>query len=294
MISGGIKGNVDGQARDKVINQGKLMTLDFARIEYLLNPQEFENVRVTVVGLGSGGAPVCDHLAMNGVRLWHLYDPDTLDAINLVKHPRMRRDLGRPKVEIQRDWIMDRNPDSSVEVFVEDIMTSSNFLESVRSSDIVLSCPDKKSVREFISDQCVTSQIPFVTASVFRTGIGGEVYGYIPKQTGCYRCLQLYSLVNDINLSDDALGLTDDEQARIYGLDDRDFHASGLSVDIQMISLIQVRMALSIMLRDSRNTMPRLRSNWIVFGNRPAKGIFNYHFEAKQFLLKPQKLCNCS
>ncbi len=173
MIFGRIGGNIDGQARDKAINQGGSMTLDFTRIEYLLNPKEFENVRITVVGLGSGGAPLCDHLTMNGIRHWDLYDPDILDAVNLVKHPRMRRDLGRPKVEIQKDWIMDRNPDSKVRTFVEDIMTSSNFSESVRSSDIVISCPDKKSVREFISDQCVTAQIPFVP-SIFYLLLSGD------------------------------------------------------------------------------------------------------------------------
>jgi len=270
------------------------MTLDFTRIQYLLNPCELENVLITVVGLGSGGAPVCDHLAMNGVRNWHLYDPDVLEDVNLVKHPRMRSDLGRPKVEVQRDWIMDRNPASNIQIFQEDVMTSSNFTESVASSDIVISCPDKKSVREFISDQCVTSKVPFVTALVFRTGIGGEVYGYIPELTGCYRCLQLYALTNEINLSDDMLGLTEEEQENIYGLNDRDFQASGLSIDIQMIALIQARMALSFLLRNSKHAIPQMKSNWIIFGNRPAKGIFNKHFEVNQFLLKPQNICNCN
>ena len=77
--------------------------LDFERTKYLLNPDEFAKTRITVVGLGSGGAPVCDHLTMSGIHNWDLYDPDVLEAVNLVKHPRMRRDLGRPKVEVQRD-----------------------------------------------------------------------------------------------------------------------------------------------------------------------------------------------
>ena len=268
--------------------------LDFDRITYLLNPEQFADKRITIVGLGSGGTPVCDHLVMNGIRIWELYDPDSLETENLVKHPRMRKDLGKLKVDIQKEWIEDRNPNAEVEAFAEDVMKSTNFIESVRRSDIVLSCSDKKSVREFVSDQCVIARIPFVTASVFRTGIGGEIFGYIPGQTGCYRCLQLYSELNEINLSDDALGLTGEEQHRIYGLEEREFRASGLSIDIQMIALIQVRMALSILLRESSVLMPRLKSNWIVYANRPAKGIFRSHFEAKQMLLKPQKVCNCT
>ena len=76
------------------------------------------------IGLGSGGTPVCDHLTMNGVRNWILYDPDTLQDVNLVKHPRGRRDLGRLKVEIQREWILDRNPDAAVSVRAEDVFAA--------------------------------------------------------------------------------------------------------------------------------------------------------------------------
>ena len=108
--------------------------LDFDRITYLLNPEQFADKRITIVGLGSGGTPVCDHLVMNGIRIWELYDPDSLETENLVKHPRMRKDLGRLKVDIQNEWIEDRNPNAEVEAFAEDVMKSTNFIESVRRS----------------------------------------------------------------------------------------------------------------------------------------------------------------
>lgn len=270
-------------------------SLDFDRIEYLLNPEKLQNKRITVVGLGSGGAPVCDHLTMSGIRLWDLYDPDILEPVNLVKHPRLRKELGKPKVEIQKDWILDRNPTAEVETFVEDVMDSENFTGSLRQSDLVLSCPDKRSVREYINDKCIEYQVPFVTASVFRTGIGGEIFAYIPKKTGCYRCLQYFSMSNDLNLTDGDLGLTDEEKRRIYGLGERHFAASGLSIDIQMIALIQARMTLSVLLRNEPDSIvSRLKSNWIIFGNRPAKGIFQKHFEVKQMYLHPQTVCNCT
>ena len=268
--------------------------LRFDRIAYLLSPEQLAEKRVTVVGLGSGGAPVCDHLAMNGVRRWRLYDPDRLDAVNLVKHPRMRRDVGRTKVEVQREWLEDRNPASVVEAFAEDVFTSPTFDESVRQADLVLLCPDKKSVREFVSDCCVCHGVPFVTASVFRTGIGGEVFAYIPGETGCYQCLQLYSLLHGANLSEADLGLTEDEAERIYGLGEKEFRASGLSIDIQMIALIQARMALSLLLRGAPSRLPPLKANWIIFGNRPAAEIFRSHFEVRQMRLRPQHGCSCN
>ena len=268
--------------------------LDFDRINHLLNPDFLADKRVTVVGLGSGGAPVCDHLAMNGVRQWSLFDPDVLEPVNLVKHPRQRQDLGRPKVDVQADWLLDRNPESAVDTYQEDVMESQSFRNCVTASDVVLACPDKKSVREFISDVCVEAQVPFVTASVFRTGIGGEVFRYVPGETGCYQCLQLHSLANDLNLTDDALGLSAEEEDRIYGNGERDFVASGLSIDIQMIALIQARMALYILLRGSASSLPQMRANWIIFANRPAKGIFTGHFDVQRMQLSPQRACRCA
>jgi len=276
----------------KALNKSKV-ELDHSRIEYLLNPEQFSDTKVTIIGLGSGGTPVCDHLVMNGIRNWDLYDMDTLDGVNLVKHPRLRKDIGRPKVEIQKEWILDRNPSAKVNAFAQDVMSSLDIPTSISNSDLVLICPDKKSIREYISDLCVNANTPFVTASVFRTGIGGEIYGYIPNETGCYKCLQLFALKNDSNLTDDDLGLTDEEAKKIYGLNDREFRASGLSIDIHMIAMIQVRMALSILLRKSKTSLPLLKSNWIIFGNRPAKGIFSKHFETKQMLLHPQEDCFC-
>ncbi len=68
-------------------------------------------------------------------------------------------------------------------------------------------------------------------------------------------------MTHELDLTDDQLGLTAEEEQRIYGLEERDFHASGLSLDIKMIALIQVRMALSILLRKSGTSLPLLKAN---------------------------------
>ena len=120
---------------------------------------------------------------------------------------------------------MDRNPSAIINSYPEDIFDSNNFSNCVKNSSLVLSCPDLKSVREYVNDVCVENKVPFVTASVFRTGIGGEIFAYIPNQTGCFRCLQLFALRNNLNLTDEALGLTNEEENKIYGLGERDFVA---------------------------------------------------------------------
>jgi hypothetical protein len=230
---------------------------------------------------------------MNGVKRWHLYDPDTLDDVNLVKHPRLRAELGKLKVDCQQNWILDRNSESEVHGHQEDVIKSSSFRDSVSQSSLVLCCVDKNPVREFINDVCVSLRVPCVTASVFRTGVGGEVYGYIPNETGCYRCLQLYAEKSGLNMPDSFIEMTSEEEEHIYGLGEKEFQASGLSIDIQFISLIQARMALSVLLRGV-SKFPLLKSNWIIFGNRPKQGLFRSHFQCDQKLLRPQNDCICT
>ena len=58
--------------------------LDFDRIKHLLNTEVLAAKHITIVGLGSGGAPVLRHLVMSGVHDIDLYDQDLLE---LTKKP---------------------------------------------------------------------------------------------------------------------------------------------------------------------------------------------------------------
>src|SRR6266568_3489702 len=114
--------------------------LRFDRIQHLISPPDLENKTVVQVGVGSGGAAANDHLTMNGIRRWILLDPDTYDEVNLVKHPRLRSQLGRPKVQNQKEWIVDRSPGAEVRTFTEDVMSFGDFPKLVKESDLVLCC----------------------------------------------------------------------------------------------------------------------------------------------------------
>ena len=212
--------------------------MDFDRIRYIITPEELENKTVIVVGVGSGGAPVVQHLAMSGVRNWVLFDPDVLDEVNLVRHPGMRRDIGRNKVTIMAKWLQDRNPGCEIQEFPENILDSTDFERQVKRADLVLSATDTLSVRQFINRICVRHATPCITASVFRTAVGGEVYSYIPHETGCYQCLNTVSNKLGWSQIENAVEMTDDEQHRIYGLGEEEYRASGLSMDIGIISAI--------------------------------------------------------
>lgn len=267
--------------------------MQFDRIQHLFSPEELHDKLVLQVGVGSGGAPVNEHLTMNGVRRWVLFDPDVYDEINLVKHPHRRSAIGQLKVQTQRDWILDRNPSAEVEIHAEDVMNCSHFREYAKEADLILCCVDTQHVRLFINSVAVDVHQPCVTASVFRRGFGGEVYAYVPDASGCFDCMARTASEKGWNI-DESIDLIQEEKDAIYGLDLRDFKASGLSLDIQSISLIQARIGLDILLRGSTVAPEPIRANWIIFYNR---GLPNNastgHLTSKKITLPPRRDCRC-
>jgi len=271
-----------------------LTSLDFARIAHLLEPEHLAGKLVVQVGLGSGGAPVCDHLTMNGVRRWELFDPDVLEPVNLVKHPRERKDLGRLKVEIQREWILDRNPRAEVKACGVDVMAAESFERSVEQSSLVLCCADKKEVRQFVNATARQYAKPCVTASVFRRGFGGEVYAYVPGETGCFACMDRAAGEQGINMND-AIQLLPEEEDYMYGFDLKDYQASGLSLDIQAISQLQARVALGLLTADSARVVAAPQANWLIYYNWPLAGVSASGFNKLVGLrIRPRKGCACA
>ena len=268
--------------------------LRFDRIAHLISPEVLRDKIVLQVGVGSGGAAVNDHLTMNGVRRWILFDPDTYDDVNLVKHPRLRSQLGIPKVSSQREWIVDRNPAADVREFAEDVMSSAGFADSVQAADLVLCCADRNDVRSFVNASCVEHHRPCVTASVFRQGYGGEVYAYLPGVSGCYECMVRVADEQGWNV-DDAIEPTKEEEETIYGLGLREYKASGLSMDIQAVATIQARIALDLLMPERSRKLSPLPANWVVVYNRPIPSIQGSGFlRATLLRVKPRKDCRCS
>lgn len=271
----------------------KTLSLNFSRIQNLVSPEALQKKVVTIVGLGSGGAPVCDHLTMNGVQNWILYDPETLDPENLVKHPRLRRSLGSLKVEIQRDWILDRNPDAQVKALAEDVFESPNFRNDVTSSDLILCCADKRSVRVFVNTVAIECMKPCVTASVYRQGFGGEAYAYVPGLTGCFECMERAADSLGLNITD-TIDPTQEEQDQIYGLGMENYRASGLSLDIQSISILQARLALDILLTEANRKPIPVPANWLIYYTRPIESIpSSPHLRTLKRRVKPHRECQC-
>lgn len=96
------------------------MTGQFARTELLLGKAAMERLRrsrVAVFGIGGVGGHVCEALARSGIGVFDLVDDDRVSLTNLNRQIiAAASTLGRCKVDVMRERILDINPEAEVQV----------------------------------------------------------------------------------------------------------------------------------------------------------------------------------
>ena len=267
----------------------------FTRIEQLFDVGLLSDARVLIAGCGSGGGQVALQLVMSGIRNFVLYDNDTLEPENVIRHVCGRRYLGQSKVDALADVLQDRNPNVQVERHHEDLMEAADLIDQVRRAAVVILATDNEQTRYRLNQLCVETQTPFVVARVFTRGIGGEVFSYSPGKSGCLACLeallersQFRDGVREIDL------VSEEERDKMYGMEIAEIKDSpGLNVDIAFISAFHTRFVLDAI----ANTLPErpkflapLDVDYLVWGNRPVHP-FKKHFELQRLSLHPQTGC---
>jgi tRNA A37 threonylcarbamoyladenosine dehydratase len=96
------------------------MLEQFARTQLLLGPEAIEtlqNKRVAVFGIGGVGGYVCEALVRSGIGAFDLIDDDKVCLSNLNRQIiATRSTIGKYKVEVMRDRMLEINPDAKVEI----------------------------------------------------------------------------------------------------------------------------------------------------------------------------------
>jgi len=265
--------------------------LDTTRIDYLISDAALHDVKIVLVGLGSGGAVVLERLGMCSIGHWSLYDPEILEPVNLVKHPARRADIGRAKTDIAREWLIDRNPGCTIHRIGGNVMTDEGFSADIADADIVVCAVDSPAARSFTNEACVRQGVPCIFGSVFRTGLGGEVYAYLPGESGCFDCKGRYSLEQGLDI-ENYLDLTDDEVVKIYGVGESEFTASGLAADISIVASYHAHYIISLLAGHKSVYLSVPSFNWLTVSLRRVEGMFNTMYETSRMLLRPQSTCH--
>lgn len=78
--------------------------------------EKLKNSRVAVFGVGGVGGYICEALARAGVGALDIFDRDTVSVSNINRQIiATHKSVGRPKVEVMRERILDINPECAVE-----------------------------------------------------------------------------------------------------------------------------------------------------------------------------------
>ena len=127
--------------------------------------KQIENAHIAIVGLGGVGSHAAHMLARSGVGNFSFFDFDVVTVSSLNRHSvAVRKDIGKPKVEVMRDHILEFNP--MVNITVQRVLVSKDNLPSLidSSCDFVVDCIDDYSSKADLLEYCIRNNIKVISS----------------------------------------------------------------------------------------------------------------------------------
>jgi molybdopterin/thiamine biosynthesis adenylyltransferase len=146
------------------------------------------NAHVVMIGVGGIGSPALQYLAGAGIGKLTLIDNDVVDTSNLQRQTIFtERDRGHGKAVSAKRWVS--NFDAALDVQISDArVTAENAASLIAGADLVLDGCDNFATRLAVSDACVATGVPLLSAAVGRfQGQVAAFAGHLPGEA-CYRC----------------------------------------------------------------------------------------------------------
>jgi len=151
------------------------------------NQNKLHSARVIVAGVGALGNEVLKNLALIGVSNLTVIDFDTVSVTNLTRSVLFREsDIGKPKVEVACQRVLEINPDISIQGIHGDLEFDLGVAD-VREHDVMIGCLDSVHARWVINQIAYRAGIPWINGGI---GVAeGEVSFFDPTtEAACYEC----------------------------------------------------------------------------------------------------------
>lgn len=121
--------------------------------------------KVAVFGVGGVGGYVCEALARAGVGELHLVDNDVVSLSNINRQiVALHSNVGRPKVEVMRERILDINPDCKVVVHQVFYLPENADDFPLAGFDYVADAIDTVSAKIELAVRCAAADVPLISA----------------------------------------------------------------------------------------------------------------------------------
>lgn len=134
--------------------------------------ESLARAHILVVGVGGVGGYVAEMLARSGVGQLTLVDSDTVSESNLNRQIiALRRDIGRPKVQLMAERIAEINPECKVTA-IREFVTTENVEEILAGGyDFVADCIDSVAPKVALLHSCKVNRIAVISSM----GAGGRL-----------------------------------------------------------------------------------------------------------------------
>ncbi|WP_295610574.1 tRNA threonylcarbamoyladenosine dehydratase [uncultured Methanobrevibacter sp.] len=140
----------------------------FSRTEMLIGNEGMEKLKaakVAVFGLGGVGSYVCEGLARCGVGNFVLVDFDKIDESNINRQLiATEKTVGRYKVDLMKERILEINPDANVEIYKEFYMADSENDIITEDLSYAVDCVDTIMAKIAIICKCDAINVPVISS----------------------------------------------------------------------------------------------------------------------------------
>lgn len=135
--------------------------------------ERLSDAHILVVGTGGVGSYAIEALGRTGVGRITIIDADTVAESNVNRQlPALHSTIGRPKVEVMRNRLLDINPQCQVNA-IEAFMTTDSAATTLKqfNPDFVIDAIDSVAPKVALIEACVRQKIKFISSM----GAGGRM-----------------------------------------------------------------------------------------------------------------------
>ena len=231
----------------------------FSRNKGILESDVMSKKKVVILGCGSVGSLVAMELARAGVKHFLLCDADIIEYHNICRHQCGIEDVGDLKVNALARKIKSINPQAEVisfEGIVQNLPKATLDGFCVASDTIFVGCADNRIADVYTNRISIYYSSAFLSIGFWERALAGEIFYHIPNmEMPCYECA--LGDGGDVSARAQANHHIYSNQEHIEGIK----FEPGISVDINFITCIGVKLILDILNANNEKYSPRLLKN---------------------------------
>lgn len=231
----------------------------FSRNQGILETPVMKSKRAVILGCGSVGSLAAMELARAGVGHFILADPDTMEYHNICRHQCGIEDVGDLKINALSRKLKNINPSVEIHTFgglIQNIPKAMLDDFCVPGDTIFIGCADNRGADVYTNRISIYYSAAFLSIGFWERAFAGEIFYHIPdRQMPCYEC----ALGDGGNLSARAIA-----NHHIYSNQEHTEGIKfepGISVDINFITSIGIKLAIDILNSSTPDYIPRLLNN---------------------------------